>query len=306
MEPVINEEELEEMQKKTRKYKKIVTVVSMIYFLIFLVLLYAYMVESEEMTALLIIEIIAASFGLATVVFCILCKLIVKKDYDRFNEAYKAKYVLQIISQIKGFDKLQFMAKDGFSWDDIKSLGIVDCGSEEYYEREDQLIGEYENISFKISDVITRKAVRRNKSTNIEDMFSGQIICLYKFDYIKESQGHIQIFEKQFLSKMKGWKAKYEIHTENETFNNRFSVYASDEHNAYYILTPQRMEKITNFVDAVDGQVSLVFCDEKLFAAVSGDSMFDANIKEPVRKQTVKITKDAELIQKAKEILVSQ
>ena len=41
-----------------------------------------------------------------------------------------------------------------------------------------------------------------------------------------------------------------------------------DEHNAYYILTPQRMEKIMEFADAVEGQISLVFYDEKLFAAV--------------------------------------
>ena len=59
-----------------------------------------------------------------------------------------------------------------------------------------------------------------------------------------------------------------------------------DEHNAYYILTPQRMEKIMEFADAVEGQISLVFYDEKLFAAVRRESMFDAVMDEPVSKQT--------------------
>lgn len=105
---------------------------------------------------------------------------------------------------------------------------------------------------------------------------------------------------------MSGQKAEHKIYTENENFNSRFSVYASDEHNAYYILTPQRIEKIMSFADTVNGQVSLVFCDENLFIAVRNESMFDANINEPVANQTAKITKDAKFIQKAKEILIEQ
>lgn len=78
-----------------------------------------------------------------------------------------------------------------------------------------------------------------------------------------------------------------------------------DEHNAYYILTPQRMEKIMEFADAVEGQISLVFYDEKLFAAVRRESMFDAVMDEPVSKQTEYILEDADFIQKAKGILIA-
>lgn len=78
-----------------------------------------------------------------------------------------------------------------------------------------------------------------------------------------------------------------------------------DEHNAYYILTPQRMEKIMEFADAVGGQISLVFYDEKLFAAVRRESMFDAVMDEPVSKQTEYILEDADYIQKAKGILIA-
>ena len=57
---------------------------------------------------------------------------------------------------------------------------------------------------------------------------------------------------KNYMSNMIGWKAENEIHTENEIFNSRFSVFAYDEHNAYYILTPQRMEKIMYFADVMN------------------------------------------------------
>ena len=138
----------------------------------------------------------------------------------------------------------------------------------------------------------------------VEEIFSGQVLCLFGFDDLKVSKGHIQIFEKEFLSSFSGWKAEYQIQTENEAFQNRFQVYAEDEHNAYYILTPQRMEKIMEFADAVEGQISLVFYDEKLFAAVKRESMFDAVMDEPVSKQTEYILEDADFIQKAKGILI--
>ena len=145
-------------------------------------------------------------------------------------------------------------------------------------------------------DPSTRKMVRMSKKNRVEEIFSGQMICLDQFDDKKKSNGHVQIFEKKFMSNMIGWKAENEIHTENEVFNSRFSVFAHDEHNAYYILTPQRMEKIMHFADVMNGQVSFVFRDEKLFVAVRRDSMFDASMDEPVSKQTKNILQDAEFI----------
>ena len=106
------------------------------------------------------------------------------------------------------------------------------------------------------------------------------------------------------VEKMSDGNIKLWIQTENEAFQKRFQVYAEDEHNAYYILTPQRMEKIMEFADAVEGQISLVFYDEKLFAAVKRESMFDAVMDEPVSKQTEYILEDADFIQKAKGILI--
>lgn len=305
MEHMISEEKVEMMRGKTKQRHKIVSVLSMVSFPIYICVFYMAMIRDEGMSALFIVKLIAVSAVLSIGTFGLLWMTVVKRAYDTFNTAFKTKYVLQIIGQIAGFDKLQFIPKGGFLWDDVRNAAVVACGDKKYYESEDLLLGEYENVSFKISDVTTKKMVRRNKKNRVEEIFSGQIICLHKFDDVKKSTGHLQIFEKQFLSNMAGWKAEHEIHTENETFHSRFSVYASDEHNAYYILTPQRMETILNFADVVQGQVSLVFYDEKLFVAVRRESMFDANIDEPVMNQTAKIMEDANFIQKAKEILMA-
>lgn len=308
----MQEEQLEKMRLKAKTLEKVVVVLSVVMLLVYIAI--GYLLATQEngigtlsgMKAVIFIaEIIFVVAVVAVGTGLLLWLIIVKHAYDKFNLSFKSKYVQQVISSIEGFEKLQYVPKGGFTWDDVRNAAAVNCGDKRYYDSEDLLMGEYENIRFQISDVCTRKMVRMSKKNRVEEIFSGQMICLDQFDDTKRSNGHIQIFEKKFMSNMVGWKAENEIHTENEIFNSRFSVFAYDEHNAYYILTPQRMEKIMYFADVMNGQVSFVFRDEKLFVAVRRDSMFDASIDEPVSKQTKNIIEDAEFIQMAKEIFIA-
>lgn len=304
MEKVITEEQLEKLRNKAKKRTYITYILSIISVPLYMWLLYIAQREREVLSWLFIVKIVVVSvvFGVGTL--GLLWYLIVKSSYNKFNENFKSKYVVQTISGISGFDKLEYTQKDGFQWDDIRNAAVVACGDKKYFESEDLLFGKYNGMTFKISDVTTKKLVHRNKKTRIEEIFNGQIICFFQFDDIKVSNGHLQIFEKEFLSNISGWKAEHEIHTENEAFNKRFNIYASDEHNAYYILTPQRIEKIMEFSYAIKEQISLVFYNNKLFVAVKRPSMFDAVVDETVSKQTENIIEDAKIIQKAKEILI--
>ena len=308
----MQEEQLEKMRLKAKNLEKVVVVLSVVMLLVYIAI--GYLLATQEngigilsgMKAVIFIaEIIFVVAVVAVGTGLLLWLIIVKHAYDKFNLSFKSKYVQQVISSIEGLEKLEYVPKGGFTWDDVRNAAAVNCGDKRYYDSEDLLMGEYENIRFQISDVCTRKMVRMSKKNRVEEIFSGQMICLVQFDDTKRSNGHIQIFEKKFMSNMIGWKAENEIHTENEIFNSRFSVFAYDEHNAYYILTPQRMEKIMYFADVMNGQVSFVFRDEKLFVAVRRDSMFDASMDEPVSKQTKNIIEDAEFIQMAKEILIA-
>lgn len=304
-EKLITEEQLETMRNKARKRLHIAFVLSALSLVLYIWLFYIVLVGDEGMSALFVAKIVVAAVVLAVGTLGVLWYILVRHAYDKFNFNYKSKYVTQVLNGISGFEGLEYHPKGGFTWDDIRNAAVVACGEKKYFESEDQLFGEYEHVKFRISDVVTKKLIRRDGKTKTEEIFGGQVICLLGFDDLKVSKGHIQIFEKEFLSNFAGWKAEHEIQTENEAFQSRFRVYADDEHNAYYILTPQRIEKIMEFADAVKGQISLVFYDEKLFAAVKRESMFDAVVDEPVSKQTAKILEDVDFIQKAKEILIA-
>ncbi len=94
---------------------------------------------------------------------------------------------------------------------------------------------------------MTKYLAGAGKNRRVEPIFEGQIIQFTDFDRSKESHGYVQIFEKKFISSIKGWTEKHKILTENEVFNSRFEVFATDEHNAFYILTPKLLELIMRF-----------------------------------------------------------
>ena len=96
-----------------------------------------------------------------------------------------------------------------------------------------------------------------------------------------------------------------EIHTENEAFNHRFRVFAADEHNAFYILTPRMLEQITQFADQAGSQIAISFCSSSMFVAIDRVySILDASFHIPVPEQKRSILEDVELLRCAGDLLV--
>ena len=203
MEQRIQEEQLEKMRLKAKNLEKVVIVLSVVMLLVYIAI--GYLLATQEngigilsgMKAVIFIAEIIFVVAVVAVGTGLLLWLIIVKHYDKFNLSFKSKYVQQVISSIEGFEKLQYVPKGGFTWDDVRNAAAVNCGDKRYYDSEDLLMGEYENIRFQISDVCTRKMVRMSKKNRVEEIFSGQMICLDQFDDTKRSNGHIQIFEKK-------------------------------------------------------------------------------------------------------------
>lgn len=302
----ISDEYLEKLRLKVKRRMYIVYVLSAAALLLLLWLFYWMLIDQDDNIVLIYLEIGFSALMAGVGAFSLLWFLIASRAYNRFNENYKNKYVLQLIREIPGFWDLRYEPKAGFDWNDIRNAAVVGCGDEKEFESEDLLTGSYENTGFKMSDVITKRWVGGGKRARIETVFRGQVICFYKFDDIKISNGHLQIFQKEFQSDIKGWMAEHKIETENVLFNRKFQIYAADEHNAYYILTPLVMEKIMKFAQAIGEQTAVTFCGNKMFVAISRSrSMFDARADIPVQEQKKDILEDMKILQIAREMLIA-
>ncbi len=95
------------------------------------------------------------------------------------------------------------------------------------------------------------------------------------------------------------------IETENEVFNNMFSVYAKYGHNAFYILKPKVMEDIMEFVGIINNNVYIVFYDKYMcIGCEQMRNLFDAVVNVSVEEQGKDMTMAADIIQKARDILI--
>ncbi|MFR4518309.1 MAG: DUF3137 domain-containing protein [Dorea sp.] len=118
------------------------------------------------------------------------------------------------------------------------------------------------------------------------------------------SEGFVQVFSKKALSKLRETRVPLSIQTENSVFNENFAVFAENEQNAFYILTPQVMEQITAFQEAMEGNVYLSFSEKSLYVTCSQLAILFLFVDIPVEEQRQKIADDTAILRSAKEILI--
>ena len=300
----ISEEALEKLRRKAKVRTYATYILALLVLLGSLPCFYMFLEGEEDSTILRILESVFGAAILSCGALGLFWIVLARSAYNRFDETFKTRYVLPLIKTQAGFSDLRYVQKAGFDWDEIRNAAVVACGDKKYYESEDLLMGNYEGIPFKFSDVTTKRIVHRNKKNRIEEIFSGQVLGFKQYG-LKESDGHLQIFQKEFLSNIKGWTAEHKIETDNALFNKKFQIFAADEHNAYYILTPQLMEKIITFSDAIGEQIAIAFRGGYMFIAICRvRSMFNPYVDKPVSEQTKLILEDISILQRAKEILI--
>ena len=308
----MNEKSLEVLQKKARRVyfwtiffsaAVFLAIVSPVFFL--LLTTPSGMAYLKESPAEMLVGIICLPALLAGGIYFLLYHLLVRRTYEAFNQAFKCTYVLQTVGELDGFEKLAYSPSGSFGYNEIRDSLVVNSGEAKYFKSEDQLAGTFCSIPFVYGDVVTRYMKRNGKKSELRIIFQGQIM---RFSLPKDSKwsfGHLQIFEKEFLSNFKGRTAPYQVQTENEAFNQRFEVFAADEHNAFYLLTPQMLEQIVRFADFAGSQIALTFVGPTLYVAVDRSrSMFDASVRKPLKEQRQQILDDANLLKRAGEMLV--
>lgn len=223
-----------------------------------------------------------------------------KKTYNAFNDNYKNKYVLLKIREVPGFSNLKYAAKQGITYDELLKANLLPGRAKSFYESGDYFEGAYEGIHFRASSVKTYEP--DNSALTI---FDGQVIVFPTFHAFKTSETAIQIFPKKQGGKMKGLTFREKVETENEAFNNMFSVYAENGHNAFYILTPQVLEDILEFAKIIQNHVYIVFSDQSMYLGCEQmHNPFNAVVDIPVEEQSGNIAMATEVIRKAKEMLI--
>ena len=106
-------------------------------------------------------------------------------------------------------------------------------------------------------------------------------------------------FKERLDSVIKSDEQITEVEMEDVEFNKNFCVYAENEHEAFYILTPHFMEKLKEIETKINAGIMFCFVDNKLHIAIDNNTdSFEYNVHKPINEKEIEedIIKDIKII----------
>lgn len=206
---------------------------------------------------------------------------IAKKHYTNTYKKLLAEKVLEAC-----FEEAHYSPEQGFTREEFSMAGVFSLKGHNFsYHSEDLITGRQSGVEFKQSDVkVTHRTGGKNRSTIVD--VNGR---LTRFQYNKDILGRILITSKNFspavsslelhmfgsapdisqiLQNSMGTSLKT-ITMEDVDFNQRFTVYATDAHSVYYLLTPPVMEYLKHLC-SMNQKLSISFDGTFLYILRTG------------------------------------
>ena len=280
-------EELNELREKIKNRYIIGTLI----LIIIAILLFLF-------TRTFIFSVFEFMFGMAIVIFSTF------KLNGEYRKQFKNKFVLKSLE--KKFTYLIYDPYKGIPYSKIAATKMMRMGDR--YHSEDYISAKYKDIKFEQSDVHIEEEHKTRDSnghttTHYVTIFRGRWMI---FDFNKEFKANVQISQKGFSNSTVNtfWGKKEELFKkvamESEAFNKKFNVYAQNEHDAFYIITPSLMERIERLAARNKGKLLFCFINNKLHIGIydNKDSFEPGSVFKQINEQETlnKISEEIETI----------
>jgi hypothetical protein len=168
-------------------------------------------------------------------------------------------------------EKIKEWITDGF-YDPLGGLNPQDVYGCEFlqtadrFHAEDYVRGSIDNVPFEMCDIkLEERRVEHTKNgtrTYYVPYFVGQV---YKLGFNKNFKGYLQVLEKYSPQTRRKYK---KIKMESVVFNKKFRTHTTDDHTAFYILTPQLMERLLRLEKEHPGNIGVSFIDSFMYLAI--------------------------------------
>ena len=208
---------------------------------------------------------------------------------SRYSKEYRGKvktvYVLSCLNQL--FEQVEYDYFQGFERDYIRSTELVRMGNR--YSSNDLISASYKGNPFQMSDLlIQEESTDSDGNSQTTTLFSGQ---WFIFEFKKNFTGYLQLRDREDRLFRNGKpygifserETSKEIKFENKEFNQMFTSYASNEQEAFYLITPHFMEKILLLKAQLEGELLIGFIDNQLHIALnSNKDLFEPSLWKEV------------------------
>lgn len=210
---------------------------------------------------------------------------------NKFKAIFKEEFVKDALRSV--FDNLTYDPKSGIDRETIADTGMLYMGNR--FSSNDLISGTYKDVKFiqsdvQIQDVETHVDSEGHSHTEVHNILIGKWMI---FDFNKTFKANIQVKSKFFSYSNLGFKlgeSKYKtVKMEDEDFNKKFTIHAQDEHDAFYVLTPQLMERIKSLNEGLKGKMMFCFIDNKLHVALNNNKdSFEYSVLKKLDENVIK------------------
>lgn len=255
-------DKLERLRENTVKHKLIILSVSVLISLtaVYIITIRTYMIQ--------VAFVLLAFMGVGLYFLLGYITGYFKKAKD-FKASYKKIFVEGPFQE--AFGKVYCDFNKGISKDTIAGTNLMRMGNR--YYTNDYIRGSYKNVGFERADIKIQQHTSNGKQSYTVTYFNGRWLIL---DFNKSFRYDLQIIGKGFYYTQKKnsfftseRNRRHKVEMEDINFNQLFDVYAQDEHEAFYILTPKFMATLKNMYNSMDGALMLGFIDNKLHVAIN-------------------------------------
>jgi len=263
----VNKNQIDEVKRKAR----IPGYIGFVCLALLIVIFALWLIALDNNAGKIIVPILGILFFVMVIAFIIMA---VKQR--KYRSLYKDFYVRHSINQV--FTDANYDPNKGISYDTIASTKMLNMGDR--FESSDYVSGKYKNVPFELSDVHIQEMIvvsnGKTTTTTYTTIFKGRWMI---FDFNKTFKSNIRVAAKNFFGGRSTIFSKLQrVKMESEEFNKKFYVFGDNEHDVFYILTPQLMEKIEELSDSIGGRVMLCFINNKLHVASNnGRDYFEPN-----------------------------
>ena len=199
----------------------------------------------------------------------------VRKLQTEMRELYKDAFVREPLQN--NFDNAHYEPNGGFTRENIESFGLCEMGNR--YWSEDYIRAAYQGVDFEVAEVNVREVDTSSDSSRSEEYFQGRMMVFHFPDKLVSS---VSIFSRKFkhrpLSRREAKETEVEL--ESVQFNKDFDVYSQIQQDAFYLITPQFMERLQILAGKYES-LAMHVVGNQVFLGFNepGQNVFDANIE---------------------------
>lgn len=221
---------------------------------------------------------IAIPLGLISIVVLI----IGMTQFGAVSKAFKTTVMTDLIKT--ELEDGYFSANQGLSKSDVYASEFIKQADR--FHSEDFISGTIDGVQFESSDIkLEERHVRHTKNgtqTHYETYYLGR---MFIFDFNKTFDGYVQVLEKD---RPRSSRRYNKVELESIMFNEKFKTYTTNDHTAFYILTPHFMEALLDFEKNNRGYIGFSFINNTLYIGINNRrDTFELQLYRPINKSLI-------------------